>query len=57
MGETDHGSIVWDIVLVYSPGKLWEQAPPDPAYSGGLVVNVIDETRTAIKRELELTKQ
>ena len=57
MGETDHDSIVWDIVLVYSPGKLWEQAPPEPSYSGGPVVDAIDETRNAIKRELERTKQ
>ncbi|HET6890313.1 MAG TPA: hypothetical protein VFH31_04365 [Pyrinomonadaceae bacterium] len=57
MGEMDHDSIVWDIVLVYSPGKLWEQTPPEPSYSGGAVVDVIDETRTAIKRELEATKK
>ena len=57
MGEKDDGSIVWDIVAIYQPGKLWEQAPPEPIYSGGAVVDVIDETRTAIKRELEATKQ
>jgi hypothetical protein len=53
MGETDHDSIVWDIVAVYPRGKLWEQAPPEPSYSGGAVIDVIDETRNAIKRELE----
>jgi hypothetical protein len=53
MGETDDGSIVWDIVAVYPPGKLWEQAPPEPSYSGGAVVEVIEETKAAIKRELE----
>ena len=53
MGETDHDSIVWDIVAVYSPGKLWEQVPPEPAYSGGPVVDVINETKTAINRELQ----
>ena len=57
MGETDHNSIVWDIVLVYSAGKLWEHAPPEPAYSGGAVVDVIEETKTAIKRELEAMKK
>jgi hypothetical protein len=57
MGETDHDSIVWDIVAVYERGKLWEQAPPDPSYSGGAVVDVIDEASNAIKRELERTKQ
>lgn len=57
MGETNHDSIVWDIVAVYERGKLWEQAPPKPAYSGGAVIDVIDETRKAIKRELESMKQ
>ena len=53
MGETDHNSIVWDIVAVYPSGKLWEQAPPEASYSAGPVVDVIDETRAAIKRELD----
>ena len=53
MGEMDHNSIVWDIVAVYERGKLWEQAPPEPSYSGGAVIDVIEETRNAIKRELE----
>ena len=57
MGETGDDSIIWDIVAVYEPGKLWEQAPPEPSYSGGAVVEVIDETRAAIKRALEATKQ
>ena len=49
MGETDHDSIVWDIVAVYKPGKLLDQKPPEPAYSGGAVVEVIDEARTAMQ--------
>jgi hypothetical protein len=53
MGETDHDSIVWDYVGVYEPGKLWVQAPPEPAYAGYPVVDAIDETRTAIQRQLE----
>lgn len=53
MGETDHQSIVWDIVAVYEPGKLWDQKPPEAAYSGGAVVEVIDETRTAIRQQLD----
>ena len=53
MGETDHNSIVWDYVAVYEPGKLWDKAPPEPAYSGNPVVDVIEETRTAIRRQLE----
>ena len=53
MGETDHNSIVWDYVAVYEPGKLWDKAPPEPAYSGNRVVDVIDEARTAIRRQLK----
>lgn len=53
MGETDHGSIVWDIVAVYEPGKLWDQKPPEPVYSGGTVLEVIEETRTAIRDQLD----
>ena len=52
MGETDHDSIVWDTVAVYEPGKLWDQKPPEPAYSGGAVVEVIDDTRSAIQKQL-----
>ena len=53
MGETDHDSIVWDIVAVYAPGKRWEQTLPDPVYTGGPVVEVIEETKTALQRELD----
>ena len=53
MGETDHDSIVWDIIAVYEPEKLWDQKPPEPAYSGGAVVQVVDETRTAIRQQLD----
>lgn len=53
MGETDHNSIVWDIVAVYGPGKRWDQTPPDSVYTGGPVVEVIEETKTVLKRELD----
>jgi len=53
MGETDHNSIVWDYVAVYEPGKLWDQALPKAVYSGNPVVDVIDETRAAIRQQLE----
>jgi hypothetical protein len=52
MGETDHNSIVWDYVAVYELGKLWDKARPEPAYSDNPVVDVIDETRTAIRQQL-----
>lgn len=57
MGETDHDSIVWDIAAVYQRGRLWEQAPPEPSYSGGAVIDVIEETKAAINRELGARKQ
>ena len=53
IGERDHDSIVWDIVAVYEPGKLWDQKPPEPAYSGGAVVEVIDEARVAIRKQVD----
>ncbi len=53
MGETDHDSIVWDIVAVFEPGKLWDQKPPEPAYSDGAVVDVLAETRNAIRDQLD----
>ena len=57
MGETNPDSIAWDIVAVYEPGKLWEQAPPKPAYSDGPVVDVIEATRTGDQKLLEAPKQ
>ncbi len=53
MGEMDYNSIVWDFVAVYEPGKLWEKTPPEAAYSGNPDVDVIEETRIAIRRQLE----
>ena len=57
MGETDHDSISWDHVTVYAPGKLWDKSPPEAAYSGGPVVGVIDETKTAIRQLTEAKSQ
>ena len=51
----DQARQVWDIVAVYEPGKLWDQKRPEPAYSGGPVVEVIDEARTAIRQQLHKT--
>ena len=53
LGETDDNSIVWDYVAVYQPGKLWDQAPPEPVYSSVPVVEVIDGTREAIQKVLQ----
>ena len=40
-------------ILVYRPGKLWDQAPPEPASSGVPVVRAIDKTRNEIQRLLQ----
>lgn len=48
LGESDGESLVWDYVAVYQPGKMWEQAPPEPAYSKVPVIKAIGGTREAI---------
>jgi len=53
LGERDRSSIVWDYVAVYQPGKLWDQAPPEPASSGVPVVRAIDKTRDEIQRLIQ----
>jgi hypothetical protein len=52
MGEHDRHSIVWDYIAVYPRGAVWEARPPEPLYSGGPVVRVIDEARSALSRAL-----
>lgn len=52
MGEHDRRSIVWDYVAVYPRGAVWEASPPAPLYSGGPVIRVIDEARSALSRAL-----
>ena len=48
MGEHDRRSIVWDYIAVYPRGAVWEASPPEPLYSGGPVVRMIDEARSAL---------
>jgi hypothetical protein len=43
MGEKDGESIVWDFAAVYSPGAMWEQAPPKAVFDGGPVVDIIGD--------------
>jgi hypothetical protein len=52
LGERDSSSIIWDYVAVYEPGKVWDQAPPEPAYSSDPVIRAVDGTREAIERLL-----
>jgi hypothetical protein len=53
MGETDGASVVWDYIAVYQPGRMWEQSSPEPVYSRAPVVKAIDETREALRKQLE----
>ena len=52
MGEHDRRTIVWDHIAVYPSGAVWEDHPPKPLYSGGPVVRVADEARTALTEAL-----
>jgi hypothetical protein len=52
LGKRDHSSVVWDYVAVYEPGRVWDQAPPEPAYSSVPVVRAIGAAREAIQRLL-----
>jgi len=52
MGEHDRRSIVWDYIAVYPRGAVWEASPPEPLYSGGPVIRVIDEARSALSKAL-----
>ena len=53
LGERDRSSVVWDYVAVYQSGKLWDQVPPDPAYSNVPVVRAMGGTRDAVERSLK----
>jgi hypothetical protein len=52
MGEHDRRGIVWDYIAVYPRGAVWGARPPEPLYSGGPVVRVIDDARSALSRAL-----
>jgi hypothetical protein len=52
LGQRDPSSVVWDYVAVYRPGKLWDQAPPQPLYSHVPVIKGITGTNDAAKQLL-----
>jgi hypothetical protein len=52
MGEHDKKSIVWDEIAVYAQDTVWKEAPPEPLYSGGPVLDVIEPVRVALGRAL-----
>jgi len=53
LGERDRSSVVWDYVAIYEPEKLWDQAPPEPAYSHVPVIQGVDGARAAIQKLLQ----
>ena len=53
MGEHNRRSIVWDYIAVYPRSAVWEARPPEPLYSGGPVIRVIGEARSALSRALD----
>jgi len=40
-------TIVWDFVAIYPPGAIWG-SNPRPVYSGGPVVDLLDEVRSRL---------
>lgn len=52
LGEHNRSSVVWDYIAVYTPGKLWQDAPPKPIYSDNPVRDVISGAKESINRLL-----
>src|SRR5262249_61691457 len=53
LGERDSSSVIWDYVAVYEPGRVWDKAPPEPAFSDVPVVRAIHGTSEAVRRLLQ----
>lgn len=58
MGERDRKSVVWDQIMVYGAGPVWNAdkaragggRPPEPLYQGRPVIKVADAARAALWR-------
>jgi len=46
------GEMLWDTVAIYPAGAQWGDRAPDPAYTGGPVVTVASDLRTALQKSL-----
>jgi hypothetical protein len=46
------GEMLWDTVAIYPAGTQWGDRAPDPAYTGGPVVTVASDLRTALQKSL-----
>ena len=51
------GFVAWDVVAVFGGSERWEADLPVPAYYGGPVVGVVDETRKALAAELAVSTE
>jgi hypothetical protein len=54
LGERNRSTVVWDHIAVYSPGTLWQDAPPKPIYSDNPVLDVIGGAKESIQRLLAI---
>ena len=52
MGEHDRRTIVWDYIVVYPVGAVWNGRPSEAIYHGGPVVRVTGAARAALDRAL-----
>jgi len=52
LGEHNCSTVVRDYIAVYTPGKLWQDAPPKPIYSDHPVRDVISSAKDAVQRLL-----
>ena len=50
--DVDPSSVVWDYVAVYEPGKMWDQAPPEPLYSHVPVIKGIGSGEDTVRQLL-----
>ena len=53
LGEKDADTIVWDRILIYERGQLWQDSPPKAFFEDGPVVNIIEGARGALKNITE----
>ena len=52
LGEHGRSTVVWDNIAVYTPGTLWQEAPPQPVYSDHPVFKVIGGATNAVQQLL-----
>lgn len=53
LGEHSRSTVVWDHIAVYAPGKLWQDAPPEPVYADDPVDRAIGRAKEAVLHLLQ----